>query len=83
MIFAALGVLKPEKRGSLLFMMILLFVFMGVFNGYYSARIYKMFQGSDWLKNSLLTTFLYPALSGSIFLLINTAFCLKGSSATV
>jgi transmembrane 9 superfamily protein 2/4 len=83
LLFASLGFLNPEKRGALLMIMILLFVFMGVFAGYYSTRFYKMFQGKDWLKNAFLTAFLYPALAFSVFFVINFMFWLEGSSAAV
>lgn len=83
LIFAIIGFLTPEKRGALLMIMILLFVFMGVFAGYYSARFYKMFGGREWLKNSLLTAFLYPGVLFGIFLILNIFFWLEGSSAKV
>lgn len=41
MIFAVLGFMSPANRGGLMTSMLLLFVFMGSFAGYYSARIYK------------------------------------------
>lgn len=44
MVFAVLGFLSPANRGGLMTAMLLLFVFMGVFGGYYSARLYKMFK---------------------------------------
>ena len=59
MIFAVLGFLSPANRGGLMTAMLLLFVFMGVFAGYSSARLYKTFKvgaarpaagfGSLWL----------------------------------
>lgn len=42
LIFAVLGFLSPANQGSLLTAFILLFVFMGSFAGYFSARLYKM-----------------------------------------
>ena len=44
MVFAVLGFLSPANRGGLMTAMLLLFVFMGVFGGYYSARLYKLFK---------------------------------------
>ena len=44
LIFTCLCYLSPASRGTLLTVMLLLFVFMGVFAGYYSSRFYKMFQ---------------------------------------
>lgn len=44
MIFAVLGFLSPANRGGLMTAMLLLFVVMGIFGGYYSARLYKLFK---------------------------------------
>ena len=44
MIFALLGFLSPANRGGLMTAMLLLFVFMGAFAGYSSARLYKHFK---------------------------------------
>ena len=44
MVFAVLGFLSPANRGGLMTAMLLLFVFMGIFGGYYSARLYKIFK---------------------------------------
>jgi transmembrane 9 superfamily protein 2/4 len=44
MVFAVLGFLSPANRGGLMTAMLLLFVFMGLFAGYASARLYKTFK---------------------------------------
>ena len=52
MIFAVLGFLSPANRGGLMTAMLLLFVVMGIFGGYYSARLYKLFKVSlSWLPS--------------------------------
>lgn len=61
--FAVLGFLSPANQGSLVTAFILLFVFMGSFAGYFSARLYKMFKGKAWKRNTFLTAF---AFSGSL-----------------
>lgn len=50
LIFTCLGFLSPASRGTLITVMLLLFVFMGVFAGYYSSRFYKMFQVDSTLN---------------------------------
>ena len=45
MIFALLGFLSPANRGGLMTAMLMMFVFMGLFAGYFSARLYKTFRG--------------------------------------
>merc|ERR1719387_1838177 len=52
---AVLGFVSPAHRGGLLQSMMMLFTFMGVFAGYSSARMYKMFIGTDWKMMTLLT----------------------------
>jgi transmembrane 9 superfamily protein 2/4 len=44
MVFATLGFLSPANRGGLMTAVLLLFVFMGSFAGYFSARLYKTFK---------------------------------------
>lgn len=44
MVFATLGFLSPANRGGLMTAVLLLFVFMGCFAGYSSARLYKTFK---------------------------------------
>ena len=50
MVFAVLGFLSPANRGGLMTAMLLLFVFMGLFAGYSSARLYKTFKARPWLS---------------------------------
>ena len=60
-------------------MMLLLFVFMGGIAGYWSAKLYKMFNGADWLKTALFTAVLYPSFAFSIFFLVNFFLVLEDS----
>ncbi|CAA6666154.1 unnamed protein product [Spirodela intermedia] len=67
MIFALLGFLSPSNRGGLMTAMVLLWVFMGLFAGYSSARLYKMFKGGEWKKNTLKTAFMFPGIAFAVF----------------
>ncbi|KAK6151576.1 hypothetical protein DH2020_014211 [Rehmannia glutinosa] len=71
MIFAALGFLSPSNRGGLMTAMLLLWVFMGIFAGYASARLYKMFKGTEWKKITLQTAFMFPGILFAIFFVLN------------
>ena len=55
LVFAVLGFLSPAQQGNLVTAFVLLFVFMGSFAGYFSARLYKMFKGQAWKRNTFLT----------------------------
>ncbi|MCE7766969.1 hypothetical protein GQL56_30555, partial [Pseudomonas putida] len=60
MTFAVLGFLSPSNRGGLMTAMLLLWAFMGVFAGYASARLYKMYKGTEWKKITLKTALMFP-----------------------
>ncbi len=60
MIFALLGFLSPANRGGLMTAMLMMFVFMGLFAGYFSARLYKSFRGEEWKRTTLRTAMLFP-----------------------
>ncbi|OWF36318.1 transmembrane 9 superfamily member 4-like [Mizuhopecten yessoensis] len=69
-VFAMLGMLSPASRGALLTASTFLFVFMGVFAGYFSARLYKTMKGNTWKKAALQTSLFYPGiLFGTTFFL--------------
>ena len=81
--FAVLGLLSPNNRGSIATGFIILFVFMGVFAGYHSSVIYKMFRGADWKQNTLLTAFFFPGLIFVVFCFLNLVLFIEGSSGAV
>jgi hypothetical protein len=51
--------------------MLLLFVFMGAFGGYASARLYKSFRGEDWKLTTLRTALSFPGFVSAIFMVLN------------
>ncbi|KAL9242014.1 hypothetical protein vseg_016061 [Gypsophila vaccaria] len=83
MIFALLGFLSPSNRGGLMTAMVLLWVFMGLFGGYSSARLYKMFKGTEWKKNTLKTAFMFPGILFSLFFVLNALIWGEKSSGAV
>lgn len=72
--------MSPANRGTLLTSLCLLFVFMGSFNGYHSARVYKLFHGKEWKRNTLLAALFYPTVMGVVFCSINFFVWYHGSS---
>ncbi|CAA7402922.1 unnamed protein product [Spirodela intermedia] len=83
MIFALLGFLSPSNRGGLMTAMVLLWVFMGLFAGYSSARLYKMFKGGEWKKNTLKTAFMFPGIAFAVFFVLNAIIWGEQSSGAV
>ncbi|KAK1275849.1 hypothetical protein QJS04_geneDACA003845 [Acorus gramineus] len=83
MIFAVLGFLSPSNRGGLMTAMLLLWVFMGLFAGYSSARLYRMFKGTEWKKITLMTSFMFPGIVFVIFFILNALIWGEKSSGAV
>ncbi|XP_072998872.1 transmembrane 9 superfamily member 7-like [Typha latifolia] len=83
MIFALLGFLSPSNRGGLMTAMVLLWVFMGLFAGYSSSRLYKMFKGTEWKKITLKTAFMFPGIVFAIFFVLNALIWGEKSSGAV
>lgn len=81
--FAVLGFLSPANRGGLMTAMLLLYVFMGVFAGNVSSRLYKSFNGLAWKRNTLMTAFLFPGVVFVVFFILNFFVWGKGSSGAV
>ncbi|MBA0869452.1 hypothetical protein Goshw_028203 [Gossypium schwendimanii] len=83
MIFALLGFLSPSNRGGLMTAMVLLWVFMGIFAGYSSSRLYKMFKGTEWKRITLKTAFMFPGILFAIFFVLNALIWGEQSSGAV
>eukprot|EP00195_Chlamydomonas_chlamydogama_P006578 CAMPEP_0202903266 /NCGR_PEP_ID=MMETSP1392-20130828/23330_1 /ASSEMBLY_ACC=CAM_ASM_000868 /TAXON_ID=225041 /ORGANISM="Chlamydomonas chlamydogama, Strain SAG 11-48b" /LENGTH=640 /DNA_ID=CAMNT_0049590357 /DNA_START=131 /DNA_END=2053 /DNA_ORIENTATION=+ len=83
MIFALLGFLSPANRGGLMTAMLMMFVFMGLFAGYFSARLYKSFRGEEWKKTTLRTALLFPGSCFVIFFALNLLIWGQKSSGAV
>ena len=83
LIFAALGFLSPANRGSLMTTLLLLYVFMGILAGYFSARCYKMFGGDNWQRQTLQTALLFPTVNFVVFFMLNLLVWNEGSSGAV
>jgi len=83
LIFALLGFLSPANRGALMTATLVLFLLMGIFAGYFSARIYKSFKGTNWKQNTLLTSTVLPLVIFSIFFVLNIFLGFERSSGYV
>lgn len=77
------GVLNPSFRGGFISVGIALFVFAGVFSGYFSARIYKTFGGQHWQKNCFVTATLFPGLLLTTVFILNLFVWIQASSTAL
>ena len=71
LLLSCLGVLNPSFRGGFVSVGMGLFVFAGLFSGYFSGRLYKTFGGSNWRRNTLIVR-PYPPLYQFIIKLTST-----------
>lgn len=62
LVLGSCGVLNPSFRGGFISVGMGLFVFAGLFSGYFSTRAYKTFGGLNWRSNTLTVS--RPVLSG-------------------
>lgn len=83
MVFALLGFLSPANRGGLMTAMLMMFVFMGLFAGYFSARLYKSFRGEEWKKMTIRTALMFPGVCFVIFFALNMLIWGEKSSGAV
>eukprot|EP01083_Nonionella_stella_P078217 213909_1 len=83
MLFAVVGFLSPANRGGLMTCCLILFVFMGTFAGFFSARTYKMFGLTDWRKNTLMTALFFPGINFATFFVLNLLVWGEESSGAV
>lgn len=78
-----LGFLSPANRGGLMTALLLLFVFMGVFAGYYSTVTYKMFKLTEWKQNTFWTAVFFPGTCFAVFFGLNLLVWSQESSGAV
>ncbi|KAL3351922.1 hypothetical protein AABB24_020153 [Solanum stoloniferum] len=83
MMFAVLGFLSPSNRGGLMTAMVLLWVFMGLFAGFSSARLYRTFRGTHWKRITLRTAFMFPNILFAVFFVLNALIWGEKSSGAV
>lgn len=80
---SSLGLLNPSFRGGFVSVGVGLFVFAGVFSGYFSSRVYKTFGGMNWRKNALITAVLFPGLLFGFVFILNLFVWAQASSTAL
>jgi transmembrane 9 superfamily member 2/4 len=80
---SAFGVLNPSFRGGFISFGMGFFVFAGLFSGYFSARVFRTFDGKDWRSNALVTALLFPGLLFSAVFIMNLFVWAQASSTAI
>ena len=60
---ALLGYISPENRGTIINLLLVLYVLFSYTNGYYSSRFYSSFGGKHLKRNIFLSGTLLPCIS--------------------
>lgn len=82
-LLSAFGILNPSFRGGFISFGVGLFIFAGLFSGYFSARVYKTFDGKDWRRNALVTALLVPGLLFGLIFIVNLFVWAQASSTAI
>ena len=82
-LLSCFGILNPSFRGGFVSVGVALFVFAGVFSGYFSARVYKTFGGQVWKKNCFVTATLFPGLLLTTIFILNLFVWIQASSTAL
>lgn len=80
---SCLGVLNPSFRGGFESVGFALFIFAGVFSGYYSGRLFATFGHQRWRRNVLITASLVPGLLFTIVFVLNFFVWAQASSTAI
>ena len=83
LVLSSLGVLNPSFRGGFVSVGVGLFVFAGLFSGYFSGRVYKTFGGLNWRKNTFITATLFPGLLFALIFILNLFVWAQASSTAI
>ncbi|KAI0398533.1 endomembrane protein 70 [Xylariaceae sp. FL0594] len=82
-LLSAFGVLNPSFRGGFMSFGLGLFVFAGVFSGFFSAKVYKGFGGVNFGKNALITACFFPGLLFGLVFILNLFVWAQASSTAI
>ncbi|KAF2246488.1 multispanning membrane protein [Trematosphaeria pertusa] len=83
LLLSAFGILNPSFRGGYVSVGTGLWVFAGLFSGYFSSRVYKTFGGQLWQKNVFVTASLVPGLLFSTIFVLNLFVWIQASSTAI
>jgi len=80
-VLGAIGFLSPAHGGSLTTAIVVIYILMGIVNGYTSQRVYIMMGGQRKRRNTLLSAFMLPGLIFSVWFIADIVLWSKKSSA--
>lgn len=82
-LFAMFGMLSPANRGSLMTTAVFLYMFAGLFSGYFCGRLYRSMGGESWQKTAVYTGMLFPCIAFGSGFILNFFIWHQGSSGAL
>ncbi|KAK5114020.1 hypothetical protein LTR62_003143 [Meristemomyces frigidus] len=82
-ILSCFGILNPSFRGGFISVGFALYILAGSFSGYYSARVYRTFGGTNWRTNAIVSATLIPGLLFATIFLLNLFVWAQASSTAI
>ena len=83
LLFVAMGIIHPKSGGSYFTLLVMVYIFLSLLSGYYSARFYKMVHGLNWLRVCVLTCLIFPLIFITLISFTNFLYYLEGSTTYV
>ncbi|KAI5367309.1 Putative nonaspanin (TM9SF) [Septoria linicola] len=83
LMLSCFGILNPSFRGGFVSVGFALFIVAGVFSGYFSARVYKTFGGTNFKHIAIVTAILFPGLLFATTFILNLFVWLQASSTAI
>ena len=83
LLFVAMGIIHPKSGGSYFTLLVMVYIFLSLLSGYYSARFYKMVHGLNWLRVCVLTCLIFPLIFIILISFTNFLYYLEGSTTYV
>ena len=83
LLFVALGIIRPKSGGSYFTLLVMVYIFLSLLSGYFSAKFYKMVHGLNWLKVCVITCLLFPSIFLILITSINFLYWFEGSTTYI
>ena len=83
LLLSILSYMSPNSGINLINFGLISFYIMGIPAGFISTRFYIIFGGTEWVKISLLTSFLFPGTIILIYSIIDITLIIEKSSAAI
>eukprot|EP00048_Salpingoeca_helianthica_P015775 m.228531 g.228531 ORF g.228531 m.228531 type:complete len:628 (-) comp17506_c0_seq1:92-1975(-) len=83
LVVACLGMLSPASRGALMTAAIFVFMFMGLFAGYFAARVYRTMNGQTWKTAAVQLALFFPSIVFGMGFILNFFIWGQHSSGAV